>query len=253
MAPKADPLDLLGRDPDERLLGEDLETLPPSVGHPPAEPPPSDVRRRIVGFGAAMTGGTLVIGSLLTVAALVETINSGFALGWVVVLVFAILLVATHWGWVHVAELTANNLEANRNASVIEQRRAWLTDIEPYPRWEVSTSVGDDGSITILTVRHQPAPRGEHTYTFVREEVGRERHSGEEPAAAVSERAETLRREAALQTEEARQRFETARRAYDQALMSRDDEAQRRAALRAASEALSERLNANLREPPLVE
>jgi hypothetical protein len=35
--------------------------------------------------------------------------------------------------------------------------------------------------------------------------------------------------------------------------LARDDEQQRQAALRAASQALSERINANLRDPPLAE
>jgi hypothetical protein len=113
--------------------------------------------------------------------------------------------------------------------------------------------VGDDGSITILTVCHRPVGCDERTFTFVREEVARETHSGEEPAAVVSERAELLRRQAAADTAAARERYEVAREAYDQALLAQDDEEQRRAALRAASEALADRINANLRDPPLVE
>jgi hypothetical protein len=253
MSSEADQLTLVGLEPDERLLGEDRLALPAAAGEPPAQPPLSAARRRIVGFGAAMTGGTLVMGSLLTVAALIETITSGFALSWVVVLAFAVLLVATHWGWVHVAELTATNIEGRRIASLEERRRQWLRELEPYPRWEVSTSVGDDGSITILTVRYRPVARGEGAFTFVREEVGRELHSAEEPAASVTERAEHLRRQAALVTADARARYEEARAAYDAARLAAGDEAERVAVLRAASQALSERINANLREPPLVE
>jgi hypothetical protein len=252
MSPEADPIEFLGRQPDERLLGEELSHLPTSVGLP-EELPLSPTRRRIVAFGATMTGVTLIGGAALILFGLIDLIAGGSAIGFAVALVLGFVLVSTHWGWVHVAELTANNIEGHRNASLIERRRVWLEGIEPYPRWEVSTSVGDDGSITILTVRYRPIVRGEGAYTFLREEVAREVHSGDEPAAAVTERAELLRRQAAIDTQEARERYETAHEAYEHALLEQGDEEQRRAAVRAASEALSERINANLRDPPLVE
>jgi hypothetical protein len=117
----------------------------------------------------------------------------------------------------------------------------------------VSTRATEDGSITILTVCHRPVSRGEGTYTFEREEVAREVHSAEEPAAAVTERAELLRRAAAADTQRERERYEAARDAYETALLAHGDEQERLAALRAASEALSERINTNLRDPPLTE
>ena len=43
------------------------------------------------------------------------------------------------------------------------------------------------------------------------------------------------------------------RDAYDRAALANADEQERLAAVRAASEALSEQINANLRNPPLVE
>jgi hypothetical protein len=183
---------------------------------------------------------------------LVELIADGGVV-WLVILVLGVLLAGTHWGWVHVAELTGNRIEGRRHTSLEQRRSQWLHSIEPYPTWEVSTSVGDDGSITILTVCYRPVTQGETGFTFVREEVAREVHSGEEPAAKVTERAELLRREAATETQRARQDFEAARDAYEHTLLVRDDEQQRQAALRAASEALSERINSNLRDPPLTE
>jgi hypothetical protein len=252
MGAEVDPLDLLGREPDERLLGEDLAQLPVSAGQPPQELPESPARRRVVRAGATMTGATLIGGLALSLLGLVEGLSAG-GLAWWLVFVIGIVLVTTHWGWVHVAELTGNRIEAGRSASWRGARQQWLRGVEPYPRWEVGTTVAEDGSITILTVCHRPVVRPEGTYTFVREQVGREVHPADELAATVSERAELLRRQAAADTEEARERFETARHAYEQALLARDDEEQRRAALRAASEALSERINANLRDPPLVE
>jgi len=94
---------------------------------------------------------------------------------------------------------------------------------------------------------------GEQRFTFVRELDHRELHPPDEPAAAVTERAEELRREAALATERERERYEIAAEAYNTALLGREDDEQRRIAQRAASEALSHQINSNLRDPPLVE
>jgi hypothetical protein len=251
MPPEVDPLELLGREPDERLVGDDVRQLPAAVGEPEALPP--SAARRVVGVGATLTGTTLVGGLALIVLGLFEAFTGGSLVVTLAAFVIGIVLVATHWGWVHVAELSANRLDARRNASLLERRRTWLEQIEPYPRWEVSTSTAEDGSIAIITVWHRPVPRGERNFTFVREEVTREVHSADEPAAAVAERAELLRRQAAADTARARERFEAARDAYEETLMLRDDEQQRIAALRAASEALSERINSNLRDPPLTE
>ena len=102
-------------------------------------------------------------------------------------------------------------------------------------------------------MRHRPVAAGQDSFTFVREVERREVHSPDEPAAAVTERAETLRREAALATEEEHRRYEIADDAYRTALLGRSDDEQRRLAQRAASEALSGQINANLRDPPLVE
>src|SRR5205807_2723374 len=112
--------------------------------------------------------------------------------------------VSTHWGWVHVAELAGQRLEARANRDVIDSRHTWLKAIEPYTRWEVTAGTREDGSIAIVTTRYRPvasaSPSGERTFTFVRQEVAREVHSGDEPAATVSERAELLRRQAAMET-----------------------------------------------------
>jgi hypothetical protein len=252
MAREVDPLELLGSEPDERLLGEDLGHLPASIGQPPPPLPESSARRQVVRLGAMMTGVTLVLGVILALIGLVQAIANG-GLSWFVVLGVGVTLALTHWGWVHVAELSGNTIESRRQASVQEVRRRWLDEIEPYSRWEVVTRADDDGSITIETLRHRPVPRGERTFTFTVELESREVHPPDEAAAPVTERAELLRREAAARTRRARDQFETARDAYEQVRIAQDDEQQRRAALRAASEALSERINSNLRDPPLTE
>lgn len=252
MAPEENLLDLIGREPDDRLLLEDLGRLPSSLGRP-EQFPDGPARRRIVGIGATLTGVSLVGGVALLVLGLVEAITGGSAAVTVAAFVLGLVLVATHWGWVHVAELTANNLEGRRNASLLDHRRLWLSSIDPYPRWEVSASTQEDGSIAIVTVAYRPVARGENTFTFVREEAAKEIHSGEEPAASVAERAELLRRQAALDTARERERYEAAHDAYERATLANANEQERLAAVRAASEALSERINDNLRDPPLVE
>jgi hypothetical protein len=252
MTDSANPAELVDCKADERLLSEDLDNLPDALGRPQAIPP-SRARRRIVGTGAALTGASLIIGVALAVLGAIEVIASGIDLTSVLALVLGVVLIATHWGWVHVAELTANTIEGRTHAEIVDRRREWLGTIEPYTRFEVSTGVDDDGSIIIECVRHRPVRSGPHSFTFAREIEEREVHSADEGAAVVSERAELLRRQAALATERERERYEVAADAYDAALAGRADDEQRRLAQRAASEALSQQINSNLRDPPLVE
>jgi hypothetical protein len=252
MSEVSNPAEFLGSEPDERLLTDDVENLPAALGRPEMVVP-SRARGRIVGTGAALTAVSLVGGVLLVALGVIDAISSGVDLAAVLALIVGGLLIATHWGWVHVAEITANSIEGHGNAEVIARRRQWLAGIEPYPRLEVSTEVADDGSIAICTVRHRPVRVGDDRFTFARELQHREVHSPDEPAAAVTERAETLRREAAIVNEEERRRYEIAADAYHAALIGRADEEQRRLARRAASEALSHQINSNLRDPPLVE
>ena len=252
MSEDPDPTELIDRTADERLLGEDFSNLPLAVGRPEATPPPSVARRRIVGVGATLTGLTLVLGILLVVVGVGEALSNAIALA-IAAIAVGVLFIGTHWGWVHVAEVTANSLEHRRDSAVLDNRRLWLQTIKPYTRHEVTTSVEEDGSIKIICLRHRPVAAGERGFTFVREVEREELHSADEPSAVVTERAELLRRQAAAQTEDERERFEIAADAYETALLNRDDAQQRHVARRAASEALSERINSNLRDPPLVE
>ncbi|MGH2858886.1 MAG: hypothetical protein ACRDMJ_15535 [Solirubrobacteraceae bacterium] len=252
MAPEIDPVELIGRRPDERLLAEDLVALPEDAGRP-EELVGLPARGRIVALGATLTGVTLLGGLALIVLSVVVAISSGWDAGALAALVAGVALVATHWGWVHVAEAGAQALEARHNHAAIDRRGQWLESIEPYTRWSATTATGEDGSIAILIVRHRPVPSDQDRYTFEREITGREIHSGDEPAAAVTERAELLRRRAAAATATERERYIVAHDAYEQALIATDDEQQRLAALRAASTALSEQINTHLRDPPLTE
>ncbi|MGI8428926.1 MAG: hypothetical protein ACR2OB_06390 [Solirubrobacteraceae bacterium] len=252
MAQVPSPVELVGRVPDERLLAQDMENLPAAVGRP--EPiPPSRTRGRLVAVGATLTGVTLLAGLALIGAGMVELLSGGLSLLAVAGLALGLAFVGTHWGWVHVAEATADAMQARRERELLARRREWLGALAPYTRYEVTTSVGEDGSISIVRARHGPIASGKNEFSFVREIDGTEIHSGEEPGALVAERAELLRRQAALDTECERERFEIAAGAYEAALLGRGDEEQRRAARRAASEALSEQINSNLRHPPLIE
>jgi hypothetical protein len=252
MPPEEDLAELVGRQPDERLLGEDFDQLPAVVGRP-QETRPSPARKQVVAIGVTLTAVTLVLGVLLTGFGVIDGFASGFDGTSLVALVVGIVLVTTHWGWAHVAELTGQGLERRGNRDVLDSRQRWLAAIEPYTRWEVMASTDDDGSISIATTRYRPVRTGEHQFTFAKEEVAREHHSADEPAAVISERAELLRRQAAQDTGRERKLYEAAHDAYEQAMLENADEQERRAAARAASEALSEQINTNLREPPLVE
>jgi hypothetical protein len=252
MSEAPNPAAFVGFEPDERLLTEDLEKLPAAVGRPETVPA-TRARARVVGLGATLTGVSLVAGVVLVLLGAIDALSSGIDVAGVVAIVVGVVLISTHWGWVHVAEISGNALEGRTNREVLDRRRQWLAGIEPYTRFEVSTSVGEDGSISIVSVRYRPVASGERRFNFVREIEHEEVHSPDEPAAAVTERAEALRREAALAGEEERRRYEIAAEAYDAALLGRADDEQRRLAQRAASEALSRQINSNLRDPPLVE
>jgi hypothetical protein len=252
MTPESDLVELLGSTADEHLLSAEGATLPHDVGRPEAIPPSSRGRRGIVGAGATLTGVTMVGGIVLFALGAIDALADGsvVARGLMVV---GVVLVGTHWGWVHVAELTANSLEARRGRAIEDRNRHWLATIKPYTRHEISTRVEDDGSICIVRSRYRPMRSAARTFTFVCETESEELHSADEAAAAVTERAELLRREAARDTARERERYDLAADAYETALLQHGDEQERRAALRAASAALSEQINANLREPPLIE
>ncbi len=252
MSDTADLAELVGCHPDERLLSEDLDKLPEAVGRPEAIPP-SRARGPIVATGATLTGVSLVAGIGLIALGVIVGISDGFGVAAILALVVGIALAVTHWGWVHVAELTANRLEGRTQAEIGARRGQWLAMIAPYTRYEVSTRVQDDGSIEIECVRFRPMRSGPDSFTFAREIHQSEVHAPDEPAAVVSERAEELRRQAALATERERESYEVAAEAYNLALVDDADEEQRRLAQRAASEALSRQINAHLRDPPLIE
>jgi hypothetical protein len=245
-----DLADLVDRSADERLLNE--RDLPVSIGRPDPTPPPSRRKDRIVAVGATLTGLTLLIGIALIAGGIAEAVSNAAVLA-IVLIAAGVGFVATHWGWVHVAEATGQAIERRRNSDVLDRQRRWLEQIKPYTRYEVTTHVDHDGSIHIVRARYEPGATGERGFTLSSKVELDEIHSAEEPGAAVAERAELLRRQAAADTELERQRYEIAADAYETALLDSNDDQQRRDARRAASEALSEQINAKLRDPPLIE
>jgi hypothetical protein len=252
MAHEPDLVELLGCTADEQLLDADGAELPHGIGRPESIPPPSRRRGGIVAAGATMTGATLIGGIILFAIGGIDALSNGSVLALVLMLI-GVVFVATHWGWVHVAEFTANRVESRRAGAIRARNREWLAAIKPYTRHEVATRVAEDGSICIVRSRYRPVLSPGREFRFVREIESEELHSADAPAAAVTERAEQLRREAARDTERERERYEIAADAYETALLHQGDEQERLAARRAASAALSEQINANLRDPPLIE
>ena len=96
-------LAFLGFVPDQRLLDEDAGNLPAAEQYHEL----AVVTRkhdRLVAVGSLLTGVTLIGGAAIALYGCLDVLfNGGGAFG-VAVAVIGILLVATHWGWVHVAE-----------------------------------------------------------------------------------------------------------------------------------------------------
>jgi len=164
-----------------------------------------------------------------------------------------VVLAATHWGWIHVAEATANALGERAAHDWRNRRTGWLASLEPYSRWSVTSRVLDDGRNQIERRHYRPVRLSDRTFGFESEVVESEVHPSDEPGAVIAERAETMRHHAALDTNEQEQLWRVASDAYSAALGAHADAEERRQAEIAASKALSERLNEKLKEPPLIE
>ena len=251
MTSDSQPEVLVGRSADDRLLDAAAESLPIALGRPIAVPDQSG-RSLLVAAGVALGAVTLIGGIALAILGLVRLI-SGAGLTAVAELWAGILLAATHWGWIHVAAWGNDRLEGRQHQDLEGDRRRWLESIEPYERYEVMTRVGEDGSITIETVCHRPEATDADHFTFHPHQVAVEVHSADTPAAAIAEQAEHLRAQAATRTSQAFEIYQAAAEARQAAQLRGQNEQEQIAAARAASEALSDQINAKLRDPPLVE
>jgi hypothetical protein len=245
-------LAFLGVAPDPRLLDDDLINLP--VAEQRRELPVSTQRHeRLVSAGSILTGVSLIGGlALLLYGGWQLLFEGGGALD-AVVAVVGLVLAATHWGWVHVAEYVGLTIDARQMRELDGERDQWLATIEPYPRFSVGTSVGDDGTTHVQRFLHRPVLTGRNTFTFVRESGIEHVHEADAPAEAIADDVETMRRQARLQTDRMHELWDAASTAYAAALLSAHDDQERLAAQRAAAVALSEHLNASLLDAPLVE
>jgi hypothetical protein len=244
---------LLGIPPDRRLLAEDLGNLPDAeqLREPPVSPSPK--HNRLVAAGSLLTGGTLIGGVALVLFGGWELLFKSGGVFAAILALAGILLVGTHWGWVHVAEYVGLTLDDRHQRAADERRREWLASIQPYPRFSVRTSVLEDASTRVERILHRPVLTAQNTFTFVRETDAEETYDAQASAATIATAVETMRRQARLDTDRTRDNWEAASTAYDAAMLSARDDQERLAAQRAAATALSEHINASLLEPPLVE
>ncbi len=242
----------LGVPADPRLLGADLPALPDAEQR--REPAiATHEHDRLVAAGSLMTGASLIAGSALLLFGGWQVLGGGAAALGAILVVIGLLLVGTHWGWVHVAEYAGLTIDDRRLRSAEERQRAWLAEIEPYPRFSVTTRVLADASTQVQRIRHEPLLTPQHTFTFVRHTDAEQTYDADAPAQDIAAGVEALRRQARLETDRLHELWSAAASAYAARLSGADDEQQRLAAQRAAATALSEHLNESLLEPPLVE
>jgi hypothetical protein len=245
-------VDVLGVAADRRLLGPDLLNLPAAEQHRDVAISTHE-HDRLVAAGSLLTGVTLIGGAAAALYGGWQALFNGGGAFDAVLAVVGILLVATHWGWVHVAEYVGLSIDDRRRRVLDERGDDWLAGVQPYPRFSVSTTVLDDASTRIERVLHRPVLTERHTFTFVRVIDADKVFDADTPAETIAETVETMRREARLETDRLRDLWEAAAGAYEAALLNADDDEQRLVAQRAAATALSEHINASLLEPPLVE
>ncbi len=242
----------LGVAADRRLLDEDLANLPEAEQrHEPAVE--THQHNRLVAAGSVLTGTTLILGGAMFLYGGGEALLGGGGALDVVLAVIGIMLVGTHWGWVHVAEYAGLTIDERQRRAAEVGEQDWLAAIAPYPRFSVSTTVLNDASTQVQRFRHEPVLITPHTFTFVRHVETEQTYDADAPAEVIATGVETMRRQARLETDRLRGDWEAASSAYQAALLSADDDQQRLVAQRAAATALSEHINASLLEPPLVE
>lgn len=242
----------LGVQADKRLLDEDAGGLPDAEQYRDLVVS-TERHDRLVTAGSVLTGATLIGGAAILLYGGLELLFGGGGALDAVLAVIGILLVATHWGWVHVAEYAGLTIDDHQRRLSDQRRQEWLATVQPYPRFSVSTSVLDDASTRVERVRHRPVLTAARTFTFVREPDAEEIFDAHTSAEVIATTVETMRRQARLETDRLRELWEAASTAYAAALLDAEDDQQELAAQRAAATALSEHINASLLEPPLVE
>jgi hypothetical protein len=242
----------LGVPADREVLGLGLEGLPDS---PPAPVPVAlaGAHKRLVVAGSLMTAVSLIGGGALALYGIEQLLFGAGGAAAAVMAVIGLLLAGTHWGWVHVAEYIGLGIDQRQERTNRERADAWLATVSPYPRFAVTTRVLADASTSVERVSFRPVLTPQRTFTFDRLTEGAELFDADAAAQTIAGRVETLRREARLKTDRRRELWEAGALAYAAALSSADDDREQIAAKRAAALALSQHLNASLREPPLAE
>lgn len=242
----------LGVPADPRLVSEDLDGLS-EVPLRPVSVVVTDTHNRLVTAGSVLTAVTLIGGVMLAIYGGEQLIAAGGGALAIVLGVIGVLLVSTHWGWVHVAEYVGLGLDERQERGNREREQAWLATVAPYARFTIRTTVMADASISVERVVYKPVLTPQHTFVFdhVTEPVAT--FDVDTPAHVIADRVETLRREARLETDRLSELWGAASSAYDAALLDADDDQQQLAARRAAALALSQHINASLLQPPLVE
>lgn len=220
----SDPSGLAGRVADAALLGAAPDALPPDVPPPPPAPPERGGRALVV-LGAGLTGLSLLAGLALLGLAVAHVLGHGPVLWPAVAGAF---LVATHWGWVHVAEAVRQARERPARRAHAERQAAWLAALAPYTRHIVTTRALEDGAIRLERTALRPVPTSRGTFAFAAEPEASETLPAETPAAQLAARAEELRQAAARATAQERERW----------------------ARHATAMTLSDAINADLRDAP---
>ena len=179
--------------------------------------------------------------------------NGGGAVS-AVVAVIGILLVATHWGWVHVAEYVGLTIDEHQQRDDRSARAAMARDgpavsalqrLDERPRRRVD-------ACRTQSCTGRSSPRSTRSRSFVRRTPRRRSTPMLRPRSSPRPSRRCAARRGSRPTVFA-ELWEAASSAYAAALFSAEDEQQRLAAQRAAATALSEHINASLLEPPLVE
>jgi hypothetical protein len=245
-------VEFLGVAADPQLLSEDLDGLSEAPLRP-VSVVVTDTHNRLVTAGSAMTAVTLIGGVVLAIYGGEQVVTSAGGALAVVLGLLGLLLVGTHWGWVHVAEYVGLGLDERQERGNHERERSWLATVSPYARFTIRTAVMADASIAVERVTYKPVLTPRHTFTFDRATEAVATFDADTPAHVIADRVETLRRKARLETDRLSGLWDAASSAYDAALLDADDDQQQLAARRAAAVALSEHINASLLQPPLVE
>lgn len=242
----------LGVPADRELLDEDLDGLAESELRP-ALTVSAGKHDRVVAVGSFMTAVTLLGGGALAIFGAEQLLFGGGGALAVVLLAVGMLLAGTHWGWVHVAEYVGIGIDQRHERANAAANDAWLRTVAPYQRFAVVTRVLSDASICVVRVSYQPVLTERHTFVFDRANEVVDTFDADTPTEVIAARVETLRRKARLETDRRHELWTVASDAYAAELSSADDDHQQMAGQHAAALALSEHINASLREPPLLE